>query len=152
MILIVHTFEGSPLMLPCNAVCGVRPADSNYGDNIDEGTVVYLFKAIYPHGDKDYVLVRETFNQILNQWCAVSGLTPYKKAEATLLDTDDYVVCLEDNKKLKMLKRHLKNEFNMTLAEYRIKWGLPKTYKGVALNYAKKRSELAKKHGLGVRA
>jgi predicted transcriptional regulator len=64
----------------------------------------------------------------------------------------DYIVCLEDGKKLKMLKRHLKTAYNMTPAEYRERWGLPRDYPMVAPNYAKKRSELAKKIGLGRKA
>ncbi len=61
----------------------------------------------------------------------------------------EYIVCLDDGKKLKMLKRHLKTAYNMTPAEYRERWGLPSDYPMVAPNYAKKRSELAKKIGLG---
>ena len=61
----------------------------------------------------------------------------------------DYIVCLEDGKKLKMLKRHLKVSFNLTPDEYREKWGLPKDYPVVAPNYAVQRSELARKIGLG---
>jgi predicted transcriptional regulator len=62
----------------------------------------------------------------------------------------DYLVCLEDGKKLKMLKRHLKTGYDMTPNEYRERWGLPKDYPMVAPNYAKRRSELAKDIGLGV--
>lgn len=61
----------------------------------------------------------------------------------------DYIVCLEDGKQLKMLKRHLKTAYNMTPEEYRERWGLPLDYPMVAPNYAKKRSSLAKKIGLG---
>ncbi len=60
----------------------------------------------------------------------------------------DYVICLEDGKKLKMLKRHLRAAFNMTPDEYRQKWGLSSDYPMVAPKYAAKRSELAKKIGL----
>ena len=63
----------------------------------------------------------------------------------------DYVVCLEDGKKLKMLKRHLKTSYNMTPDEYRERWGLPPDYPMVAPNYAKHRSALAKKIGLGTK-
>ncbi len=63
--------------------------------------------------------------------------------------TPDYIVCLDDGKKLKMLKRHLKTAYNMTPAEYRERWGLPRDYPMVAPNYAKQRSKLAKKFGLG---
>ncbi len=61
----------------------------------------------------------------------------------------DYIVCLEDGKKLKMLKRHLRTAFGLSPKEYRSKWGLPEDYPMVAPKYAKKRSELAKKIGLG---
>lgn len=63
--------------------------------------------------------------------------------------TPDYIVCLEDGRKLKMLKRHLRTAFNMTPEEYRTRWDLPKDYPMVAPNYAKRRSEFAKKMGLG---
>jgi predicted transcriptional regulator len=63
--------------------------------------------------------------------------------------TPDYVVCLEDGKKLKMLKRHLMSTYGMTPEQYREKWGLPKDYPMVAPNYARTRSDLAKKIGLG---
>ncbi|TYO89194.1 MucR family transcriptional regulator [Oceanicella actignis] len=62
---------------------------------------------------------------------------------------DDYIVCLEDGKKLKMLKRHLKTAYNMTPDEYRAKWGLSADYPMVAPAYARKRQELARKIGLG---
>ena len=63
----------------------------------------------------------------------------------------DYIVCLEDGKKLKMLKRHLKTAYKMTPDEYRKRWGLPVDYPMVAPNYAKHRSNLAKKIGLGTK-
>lgn len=63
----------------------------------------------------------------------------------------DYIVCLEDGKKLKMLKRHLKTAYNMTPEEYRQRWGLPSDYPMVAPNYASQRRLLAKKIGLGTR-
>lgn len=61
----------------------------------------------------------------------------------------DYIICLEDGHKLKMLKRHLKTRYNMTPEEYRERWGLPADYPMVAPNYASQRRELAKKIGLG---
>ncbi|MEM8617895.1 MAG: MucR family transcriptional regulator, partial [Pseudomonadota bacterium] len=63
--------------------------------------------------------------------------------------TDDYLICLEDGKKFKSLKRHLRSKYNLTAAEYREKWGLPHDYPMVAPSYARKRSDLAKKMGLG---
>ena len=65
--------------------------------------------------------------------------------------TPDYIVCLEDGKKLKMLKRHLKTAYDMTPEEYRDRWNLPSDYPMVAPNYAKQRSRLAKEIGLGTK-
>lgn len=63
--------------------------------------------------------------------------------------TPEFIVCLEDGKKLKMLKRHLRTNYNLTPEEYRAKWNLSPDYPMVAPNYAKQRSEFAKKIGLG---
>src|SRR6202050_302908 len=63
----------------------------------------------------------------------------------------DYIVCLEDGKKLKMLKRHLKTSYDMTPEQYRDRWQLPPDYPMVAPNYARQRSRLAKEIGLGTR-
>lgn len=63
--------------------------------------------------------------------------------------TTDHIVCLEDGKKLKMLKRHLMTHYNMTPEQYRARWNLPADYPMVAPDYAEKRRELAKKIGLG---
>jgi len=63
--------------------------------------------------------------------------------------TADYLICLEDGKKLKMLKRHLRSTYNMTPDEYRVRWGLAPDYPMVAPNYAEQRSAFAKKIGLG---
>ncbi len=74
----------------------------------------------------------------------LSPAVPIKKSI-----TDDYIICLEDGKKLKMLKRHLMTAYGMTPEDYRAKWGLKPDYPMVAPNYALKRQELAKKIGLG---
>ncbi len=71
---------------------------------------------------------------------------PVKKSVAP-----DHIVCLEDGKKFKSLKRHLRTHYNLTPEEYREKWGLPHDYPMVAPNYAAARSALAKKMGLGQR-
>ena len=63
--------------------------------------------------------------------------------------TPDYIICLEDGKKFKSLKRHLRTQYEMTPEQYREKWGLAADYPMVAPNYAKARSELAKEMGLG---
>ena len=64
----------------------------------------------------------------------------------------DYIICLEDGKKFKSLKRHLRTVYDMTPEQYRAKWGLPPDYPMVAPNYARQRSRLAKEIGLGTRA
>jgi predicted transcriptional regulator len=66
--------------------------------------------------------------------------------------TNDHIVCLEDGKKFKSLKRHLRTRYNMTPEEYRAKWNLPHDYPMVAPNYAQARSDLAKRMGLGKKA
>jgi predicted transcriptional regulator len=63
--------------------------------------------------------------------------------------TPDFLICLEDGRKFKSLKRHLRTKYDMSPDEYRAKWGLPRDYPMVAPNYAKARSELAKQMGLG---
>ena len=65
--------------------------------------------------------------------------------------TPEYIICLEDGKKLKMLKRHLKTAYDMSPEDYRERWGLPPDYPMVAPNYAQHRSSLAKKIGLGTK-
>jgi predicted transcriptional regulator len=65
--------------------------------------------------------------------------------------TPDYIVCLEDGRKLKILKRHLKTAYDMSPEQYRERWGLPPDYPMVAPNYARQRSALAKQIGLGTR-
>ncbi|MBO22777.1 MAG: MucR family transcriptional regulator [Rhodospirillaceae bacterium] len=75
-----------------------------------------------------------------------SPAVPVKKSVSA-----DYIVCLEDGKKLKMLRRHLKTSYDMTPEQYRERWGLAADYPMVAPNYAKKRSQLAKQIGLGKR-
>lgn len=75
---------------------------------------------------------------------AQSPAVPIKKSI-----TDDYLICLEDGKKFKSLKRHLFQAFGLTPEEYRSKWGLPRDYPMVAPGYAAKRSQLAKESGLG---
>jgi predicted transcriptional regulator len=73
------------------------------------------------------------------------AVTPKKSVTA------DYIVCLEDGKKFKSLKRHLRTHYNLSPEEYREKWGLPHDYPMVAPNYAAARSQLAKQMGLGTR-
>jgi predicted transcriptional regulator len=79
-----------------------------------------------------------------------AALEPVKPAISVKKSmTPDYLVCLEDGKRFKSLKRHLRTQYNMTPEQYREKWGLPADYPMVAPNYAVARSNLAKKMGLG---
>ena len=88
--------------------------------------------------------------QALNGQPAEAPAEPPKPAVSIRRSiTPDYIVCLEDGKKLKMLKRHLRAAYDMTPEEYRTKWGLPADYPMVAPNYAQQRSAFAKKIGLG---
>jgi predicted transcriptional regulator len=96
----------------------------------------------------------EAINSVYRSLAALSsGEAPQEEARPAVTVrrsvTPDYIVCLEDGKKLKMLKRHLKTSYDMTPDEYRQKWGLPPDYPMVAPNYARQRSALAKKIGLG---
>ncbi len=80
-----------------------------------------------------------------------SGDRPQPAVPINRSITDDFLICLEDGKKLKMLKRHLKTAYGLSPEEYRERWGLPADYPMVAPSYAKKRSRLAKDIGLGTR-
>jgi predicted transcriptional regulator len=80
---------------------------------------------------------------------ANDGPAPEPAVPVSRSITPDYLICLEDGKKFKSLKRHLRTSYNMTPEEYREKWGLKSDYPMVAPNYAAERSKLAKKIGLG---
>jgi predicted transcriptional regulator len=102
--------------------------------------------------------VPEVINTIYNSLTSLQAgqpeapMEPLKPAVSVRRSvTPEYIICLEDGKKLKMLKRHLRAAYNMTPDEYRTKWGLPPDYPMVAPNYAAQRSEFAKKIGLGRR-
>ncbi|WP_018631649.1 MucR family transcriptional regulator [Neomegalonema perideroedes] len=96
-----------------------------------------VFHTLANLGEESVVLVEEIQEEL-------KPAVPVKKSV-----TPDYIICLEDGKKLKMLKRHLKTAYNMTPDDYRARWGLPADYPMVAPNYALKRQELAKRIGLG---
>jgi predicted transcriptional regulator len=100
--------------------------------------------------------VPEVINTIFSSLASIDGSSAEQAAEPAKPAvsirrsvTPDHIVCLEDGKKLKMLKRHLRAAYNMTPDEYRAKWGLPADYPMVAPNYAAQRSDFAKKIGLG---
>jgi predicted transcriptional regulator len=91
-------------------------------------------------------LSRATGNHSLPEREELKPKVPVKKSVMP-----DHIVCLEDGKKFKSLKRHLRTHYNLSPEEYREKWGLPHDYPMVAPNYARARSDLAKKMGLGTR-
>jgi len=96
-------------------------------------------------------LIESVFEK-LNALASDGAPTPVELTPAVPIKrsvTDDYIICLEDGKKLKMLKRHLMTAYNMTPEEYRAKWGLKPDYPMVAPNYSAQRQTLAKQIGLG---
>jgi predicted transcriptional regulator len=97
-------------------------------------------------GDVHQALVRASGNVEIGDRDELKPAVPVKKSV-----TPDYIVCLEDGKKFKSLKRHLRTHYKMSPEEYRAKWQLPHDYPMVAPNYAAARSQLAKKMGLGTR-
>lgn len=98
-------------------------------------------------------LIRQTYQTLAG---IESGSQPVERPQPAVpikkSVTSDFIVCLEDGKKLKMLKRHLKSAYNMSPDQYRERWGLPPEYPMVAPNYAKKRSQLARDLGLGTKS
>jgi predicted transcriptional regulator len=112
------------------------------------------------HVSNNSVAVNDLPNLIQNVHAALNGISrsssapepkPEPKVSIRSSIKPDYIVCLEDGKKLKMLKRHLMTHYNMTPEEYRQKWGLSPDYPMVAPNYAEQRRSLAKSIGLGTK-
>ena len=112
------------------------------------------------HVSNNSVAVNDLPNLIQNVHAALSEISgtasapepkPEPKVSIRSSVKPDYIVCLEDGKKLKMLKRHLQTSYGLTPDAYRTKWGLPRDYPMVAPSYAATRSGLAKKIGLGTK-
>lgn len=111
------------------------------------------------HVSNNTVAVNDLPQLISNVWTALNGLAPSNPVEAKPEPKvpvrssvkPDYIVCLEDGKRLKMLKRHLMTHYQMTPDDYRKRWGLPADYPMVAPNYAEQRRTLAKSIGLGTK-
>ncbi|MEZ5956127.1 MAG: MucR family transcriptional regulator [Hyphomonadaceae bacterium] len=93
--------------------------------------------------------VHRTLTGLSNGAVAPAQARPKPAAPANKSVHHDYIICLEDGKKLKMLKRYLRSTYNMSPDDYRKRWGLPADYPMVAPAYAARRSEFAKKIGLG---
>lgn len=113
----------------------------------------YLSNNTMPTGEIPNI-IEQVFKTLanVNAESAISADRPQPAVPIKKSVNPDYIVCLEDGKKLKMLKRHLKTAYNMSPEEYRERWGLPADYPMVAPNYAKQRSKLAKDIGLGTRS
>ena len=127
-------------------------------DNFGETLITLTADIVSAHVSNNSVAVSDLPLLISNVHNALSGLGDRKEEPAPRPEPKvsirssikpDYIVCLEDGKKLKMLKRYLKTNYDMTPDEYRARWGLPVDYPMVAPNYAEKRRELAKQIGLG---
>jgi predicted transcriptional regulator len=123
----------------------------NYIELTAEIVSAYLSHNTVPAGD-----IPGLINQVHTALTRVSGnsgeapVEPLKPAISVKKSiTPEYIVCLEDGKKFKSLKRHLRTQYNMTPEQYRDKWNLPVDYPMVAPNYAAARSQLAKQMGLG---
>ncbi len=110
----------------------------------------YVSKISLPSGELPQLIW--TVHEALKSTDQAASSLPEPAVPIKKSVTPDYVICLEDGKKMKMLKRHLRNSYGMSPDEYRQRWGLPSDYPMVAPKYAAKRSELAKKIGLGRKA
>ena len=124
----------------------------------NETLITLTSDIVAAHVSNNSVSVDDLPSLISNVYGALAGLgqvapevevAPEPAVSVRASVKPDYIVCLEDGKKLKMLKRHLMTHYNMTPEQYRQRWNLPADYPMVAPNYAEKRRELAKKIGLG---
>ncbi len=95
-------------------------------------------------------LIERVHRSLVELGDPAGGVTPLKPAVSVKKSiTDDYLICLEDGEKFKSLRRHLRAKYDLSPEDYREKWGLPADYPMVAPSYARQRSKLAKKMGLG---
>jgi predicted transcriptional regulator len=126
--------------------------------NPNENLMIMTADIVAAHVSNNSVAISDLPNLIQNVFGALSSLSgkpvvvePKQEPAVSIRASikPDYIVCLEDGKKLKMLKRHLMTHYQMTPDEYRTKWGLQADYPMVAPNYAEQRRLLAKKIGLG---
>ncbi len=130
----------------------------NPQSDMNETLITLTSDIVAAHVSNNSVAVGDLPVLISNVFQALSGLSNEEPAAAPAPEPavsvrasvkHDHIVCLEDGKKLKMLKRHLATRYNMTPEQYRQRWNLPADYPMVAPAYAEKRRELAKKIGLG---
>ncbi|MFC7537324.1 MucR family transcriptional regulator [Sphingomonas sp. GCM10030256] len=132
----------------------------NDNDNGEDTLMVLTADIVAAHVGNNSVAVNDLPQLIQNVHSALAGLgnkpaapepKPEPKVPVRSSVKPDYIVCLEDGKKLKMLKRHLMTHYQMTPDQYRQKWGLANDYPMVAPNYAEQRRTLAKSIGLGTK-
>lgn len=132
--------------------------DAEENNNANDLIITLTADVVAAHVSNNSVAVGDVATLIANVHSALTGLStpaeaPVEKQEPAISIRSsvkpDYIVCLEDGKKLKMLKRYLMSRFQMTPDEYRAKWGLSADYPMTAPNYAQQRKELAVKIGLG---
>jgi predicted transcriptional regulator len=126
-------------------------ATSNYIELAADIVSAYVSNNSVPSGDLPSLIsdVHSALLKVGGGIIEVPAEAPKPAVPVKKSVTPDYIICLEDGKKFKSLKRHLRTQYNMTPEQYREKWGLPVDYPMVAPNYAKARSELAKEMGLG---
>lgn len=126
--------------------------------DLSETLITLTSDIVAAHVSNNSVAVGDLPALISNVYTALAGLgqtapvaeaPPEPAVSVRSSVKPDHIVCLEDGKKLKMLKRHLMTHYNLTPEQYRARWNLPADYPMVAPNYAEKRRELAKKIGLG---
>ena len=129
-------------------------------DSNEDTLLTLTADIVAAHVSNNSVAVNDLPNLIQNVHSALSGIAghsaaaepkPEPKVSIRASIKPDYIVCLEDGKRLKMLKRHLMTHYNMTPDQYRQKWGLAADYPMVAPNYAEQRRALAKSIGLGTK-
>jgi predicted transcriptional regulator len=129
-------------------------------ESMEDTLLTLTADIVAAHVSNNSVAVNDLPNLIQNVHAALSGISgngaatepkPEPKVSIRASIKPDYIVCLEDGKKLKMLKRHLMTHYNMTPDQYRQKWGLNADYPMVAPNYAEQRRNLAKSIGLGTK-
>jgi predicted transcriptional regulator len=130
----------------------------NSETDMKETLITLTSDIVAAHVSNNSVTVEDVPSLITSIYGALAGLGNAAPAPAAMPEPavsirssikPDYIVCLEDGKKLKMLKRHLMTHYNLTPDQYRVRWGLASDYPMVAPNYAEKRRELAVKIGLG---
>ena len=126
-------------------------ASSNYIELAADVVSAYVSNNSVPASDLPGLIgeVHIALSKIGNGSAELPAEAPKPAVSIKKSVTPDYIICLEDGKKFKSLKRHLRTQYNMTPEQYREKWGLAPNYPMVAPNYAKARSELAKEMGLG---